>query len=415
MIDTRSDARHGRQLAIVAFEMIRSNPSGSTLIDLVTSLAETVEVTVYSSALARELRGRVRFRRVPVVHRGGLIGRLLTYYVSLLFVIGWDKVFGRWQFDIVHGNDSEVLDADYVTFHNCHADCLDLTFRERLWTPVTGLKAALSNFALLVNFLIRSRLERRNVARAKRIYVLTHRQAELVQRCYGANRAIISIRPNYIQQHIAELIARHTHPREELRVKLGVAEHEIALVFVAQGGWRRKGLDLLLDAIARADHPNLRLIVVGGGGRAEAAYYRLRAESLGVSRAVVWLGHQADVIAPMRASDVFVLPSYYEAFSLVSLEALAVGLPIVMTDVSGAHEVIEDGVNGYIIGRDVTTLANTLTHLASDHCLREAFASASRRRSELFTRDRVVSQMIADYWPEELRVPDVSHAGSVNA
>ena len=400
MTKHRAESLRRPRIAFVAFQMVRSNPSGSTLIDLALALSRSAEITVYSSAIAPELAPIVKYRRIPAPSRGGLIGQLLGYYFMQALVLLWDRLRGHWSYDVVHGNDSEVFGADYLTFHNCHADCLTITFRDHLWEPLTSLKAGASNVALFINFSLRSLIERRNVARARRIYVLTERQRELATARYGAEDAKILVRPNYIQDHITLRIQHTADDRPSLRRRYGLSEGDLAAVFVAQGGWRRKGLDLLFEAAAALRDSPLRLLVVGAGGRAERSRYHRLAERLDLGTMVSWLGHQADVVPAMRAADIFVLPSFYEAFSLVSLEALAVGLPLIMTDVSGAKEVISDGVNGFVVEPTPQAIAAALRTLMADESRRQLFGEQSKVRSAEFTRERRVRELVADYFPE---------------
>ena len=90
-------------------------------------------------------------------------------------------------------------------------------------------------------------------------------------------------------------------------------------------------LDLAIDAVAQTERWNL--LVVGGGHRGE---YMQRAYELGVAERVRFAGLTDDVPAYLAAGDVFILPTEYETFCLVAFEAAAVGLPILVTPVSGS-------------------------------------------------------------------------------
>jgi len=112
---------------------------------------------------------------------------------------------------------------------------------------------------------------------------------------------------------------------------------------------RRKGIEYLLEAMGGLAGHDVRLTVVGTGNH-EAAL-RARATDLGVADRVDFAGHVAhsDLAPVYQHSDVFVLPSLNEGMSNTALEAMACGLPIVMTDTGGARELLEDGENGYVI------------------------------------------------------------------
>jgi glycosyltransferase involved in cell wall biosynthesis len=119
-----------------------------------------------------------------------------------------------------------------------------------------------------------------------------------------------------------------------------------ALVSVARLAYL-KGYDLLLPAIdrLRRTHPGIHLTVIGEGGerpRLEALVRRLD-----LARCVAFPGFSAEPLPAVRAADLFVLPSRYEAFPNAALEALACGTPVVLTDCPGANaQLVRPGFNG---------------------------------------------------------------------
>jgi D-inositol-3-phosphate glycosyltransferase len=114
-----------------------------------------------------------------------------------------------------------------------------------------------------------------------------------------------------------------------------------------------KGLDELFTSLTLLPRlSGVRLTLVGGDGPASAAQRRLvqLAEDLGISEQVVFAGRVIQERLPdyYRSADVVVLPSRYESFGLVTLEALACGTPVVATRTGVAPEIISPGVNGYL-------------------------------------------------------------------
>jgi glycosyltransferase involved in cell wall biosynthesis len=139
----------------------------------------------------------------------------------------------------------------------------------------------------------------------------------------------------------------------------------------------------LLDAFARvsAQAPDARLVLAGDGdlrGALEA-----RSAALGIQGAVQFLGVRHDVPALLAASDVFVLSSLSEAASLTLLEAMACGVPPVVTDVGGNPEIVTDGVNGRLVPRqDAPALAAAIVALLQDVALATQLGTAARRHIE---------------------------------
>jgi glycosyltransferase involved in cell wall biosynthesis len=169
------------------------------------------------------------------------------------------------------------------------------------------------------------------------------------------------------------------------RASHGIAEEELVAVFVGSE-WERKGLEPVIRALALA--PQWRLLVVGGGDRAR---YQALADSLGVGRAVHWLGVTSDVQLAYAMADAFVLASSYETFSLVTFEAAASGLPVLATPVSGVRELIQDGQNGFLISREPEVIAARLQQLADDPGLRTRLGGAARESALGFGWQAMVS------------------------
>ena len=126
--------------------------------------------------------------------------------------------------------------------------------------------------------------------------------------------------------------------RAAMREKMDLPQDASVVVFVGNG-FKRKGLDTLLRALAEPFCADLHAIVVGSDQK-PSAYHR-RAEILGVASRVHWAGIQERPEDYYAAGDLFVLPSLHEAFGNVVLEALASGLPCVVSSRAGASEVLE--------------------------------------------------------------------------
>jgi UDP-glucose:(heptosyl)LPS alpha-1,3-glucosyltransferase len=169
-----------------------------------------------------------------------------------------------------------------------------------------------------------------------------------------------------------------------LRARLGLTADQLVAAFVGSE-WERKGLEPALRALAAA--PGWTLLVAGAGDRAR---YESLAGELGVAERVRFLGVSSDVAVVYAAADAFLLPSRYETFSLVTFEAAASGLAVLAAPVSGVRELIEDGRNGLIIGRDPEQIAARLRELASDPGLRERLGQAARASALAFSTERMV-------------------------
>lgn len=179
---------------------------------------------------------------------------------------------------------------------------------------------------------------------------------------------------------------RTTAPRGELRAELGVEAGAPVAATVAVFR-RQKRLDVLLDAWARVDVPEARLVLVGGRGEEEAV--RARAARPDVADRVHFAGLRQDVDAVWRAADLAVMSSDFEGTPLAALEAMAHGVPVVATEVGGLPDIVEQGVSGLLVPRrDAAALAAAISALLRDPERRRRMGEAARRRADEFSAER---------------------------
>jgi len=146
-----------------------------------------------------------------------------------------------------------------------------------------------------------------------------------------------------------------------------------------------------------ADHPSATFAIAGEGP--DRAALEERAERLGVSEAVAFLG-LVDGPGPLLAgTDVFVNPSWAESFPLSTLEAMQAGLPVVITDVGGAAEAIVEGESGLLVPpRDAPGLAGAISGMLADRERAERIGAAARERvQQRFSVSRMIEGTAAVY------------------
>ncbi len=171
--------------------------------------------------------------------------------------------------------------------------------------------------------------------------------------------------------------------RAVVRAELGV-DDEVVVVglvgrLVAEKGYRE------VFAAARqlkATHPRARFVVAGPAepDKADA----ITADELAAAEAdgVVLLGMREDVERLYPAFDLYVLASYREGFPRSAMEAAAMGLPIVATDIRGCRQVVDEGVTGHLVpARDASMLAAAIGRLVADASAREAMGEAARAKA----------------------------------
>ena len=185
---------------------------------------------------------------------------------------------------------------------------------------------------------------------------------------------------------------REVH-RSTMRQRLAIPQHAPVHLHVG-AGFERKGVFRLIEAFALSRRPDAHLVIVGKD-KAQVRAERL-ASSLGIASRVHFAGAQEDVRPWYGAADAFALVSLYDPFPNAALEAMACGLPVITTPQCGTAELIEEGMNGYVVGAlEIGALADRLARL--DVSAAHEMGRRARKRAEGFSLAAMAEQLLALY------------------
>ena len=179
--------------------------------------------------------------------------------------------------------------------------------------------------------------------------------------------------------------------RAALRAKLGLPAAASLLLFAGDLRSPRKGLDTVLGAMSALPE-GVHLVVAGEARRSP---YPTAARRAGVADRVRFIGFRRDLADVMRACDLFVLPTHYDPFGLVVLEAMACGLPPITTATAGASEVITSGVDGFVIANpdDARAVAAHVRELVDDPTRRRAMGIEASQTARRYEWSRMAAQI----------------------
>lgn len=240
-------------------------------------------------------------------------------------------------------------------------------------------------------------LGRQVVREATRIIGVSRGEVEEMKRYLPVDPAKVRIVPNGFDA------ARYREAPDghAARRRLGVPEGAPLVLFAGRLA-SNKGLHHLVPAFARAaaERPDAVLVLAG-----EDQGWRPRLEAmareLGIAERVRFTGHvpDAEYRETLAAADVLVLPSEWEAFGIVLLEAMACGVPCIATRVGGAPEVVEEGKTGLLVRYgDEAALAGALRELLADPARARAMGAAGRERAmSSFSWDAVAARTLDVY------------------
>nr|WP_225225914.1 glycosyltransferase family 4 protein [Komarekiella delphini-convector] len=188
------------------------------------------------------------------------------------------------------------------------------------------------------------------------------------------------------------------------RQKLGLPENVTLALFAGDIRTPRKNLDTVLHALVKV--PDLHLVVVG---HTEGSPFPQLAVSLGLNERVHFVGYRRDIAEIMRAVDLFVFPSRYEACTLVLLEALASGLPVITATATGGAELVTPECGVVLPDSDDTdALATALLSLVSERILMQQMGQAARSVAEQHSWT-IMAQTYVDLFEELSNAEHRSH------
>ncbi len=235
-----------------------------------------------------------------------------------------------------------------------------------------------------------------DLSRPFRVVAVSNMVKRHLQEYHHIPRQQIHVVPNAIDPRRLN-VSQPGAVRCAFRNKLGLEPRDLVGLFVGHN-FALKGLKPLLAGLAARRQRNRRArpvqLLVCGGGNPEP--YRRLASWLGLADSVHFLGFYPDVNACYWSSDFFVQPTYYDPCSLVVLEALACGLPVITTAQNGASELMTDGREGYVLtAADAEgELIAALDHMAVDDT-RRAMAVQAARLGQQQTFDAHVARLTA--------------------
>ncbi len=296
------------------------------------AFGETGGISRYAWALAVHLRNRAHVVRCFGMTFEGGVG--MADRDSVLRVPPWPhsasmyffnrrvaKLITDSTFDIFH-TQGDVARAMVTTAHSCHKAGMA---RRRLVGEHTG---GPMNFHIADSLRLQIERSLYGGRRYAKIIAVSQGVKEELMEYYAVPGSDCVVVPNGVDLRTFHPALRATRG-STLRKQLGIPDQAHVLIIVANEFYR-KGLGVLLDAVTLLHGVDLYVLVVGDD---DPGPYRRRAGATVSERNVIFAGKVREAGPWYAAADIFVMPTYYEAFSLATLEAAASGIPLLVTRV----------------------------------------------------------------------------------
>jgi D-inositol-3-phosphate glycosyltransferase len=253
--------------------------------------------------------------------------------------------------------------------------------------------------------------ERKVIAEANRLIAATLAEKSQLEFLYGARSLKIAVIPPGVDTSMFYPI-----PKEEAKEIIGIAPKSKMILFVGRIE-PLKGIDTLIRAIAMIQErgelaccPHT-LAIIGGEPdaspeemNAEMARLQDMVEDLKIENLVIFLGKQDQKVLPYyySSAEVVVMPSHYESFGMVALEAMACGTPVVASQVGGLAFLVRDQETGFVVpGNDVNIMAERLVQIIKDKQLQLKLGSQSAAYAKNYDW-KIIAEKIIEVYHQEL-------------
>jgi len=319
----------------------------------------------------------------PIIKKPFWLQLLTTYYFNTKWV---QRIKKEFNIDLIHSSESSFCDV--MVAHSCYRGVIKEANRiskEEFFYP-KYLLYKIRRWLLPKNRAILMLQRRDFESRDRKIIAVSKGVKKEILENYNIPEEKITVIPIGINP---EEFEPNSPKRLEIRRKYNISEDDILLIFCGYE-FKRKGLEYIIKALPLVKG-NVKLVVVG---KDNTKPYKRLAISLGVLDKIVFTGFVPEIKDYYTASDIFVFPTFYEAFSQVMLEAAASGLPILITKVYGAEELITDGINGFFIERNPEDIASKINLLMQNENLRKQIGNNARETAKKYSWEKVAKRTL---------------------
>lgn len=371
------------RLAVVSPFLDKQHGTERRVVEWISHLAGEFEIHVYSQRVEDVDRSQITWHRIPKLPGPHLFNFLWWIAANHLWR-AWDRRVRGLRHDVVFTPGCNCLDADAVSVHIVFAE-----YARKLEEELRVARHSVRSWPRLLHrklyYKLAVFLERRTYARPDiSLILIAKRTAAELERFYGRRRACAVV---YLGlDHQVFNSERRMALREEARSALGLSPDRFAVLLVGNH-WHNKGVPVLLEALEQLRGLPVDLLVVTNEDRAPLLG-AIAEKSL--EGRVHLLPPRKDVEFYYAAADAYAGPSLEDTFALPPAEAMACGLPVIVSAFNGTCEIMTQGVDGLILKdpRDSCALAAMIRRLCEDGEFRERLGQRAAETARQYTWER---------------------------
>jgi glycosyltransferase involved in cell wall biosynthesis len=371
------------RIAVVSPFLDKKHGTERCIVEQVDRLAADYEIHIYSMRVDDLDPGKFILHRIPRLPGPHLLSYLWWFTANQLW--RWrDRRFRGMRFDLVYSPGINCFDADAIAVHIVFA-----AFRRQVESELHLRRNSLRSWPHLIHRRLYYRLIE---ALEGRIYtrqdlplaVVSRKVGEDLAKFYGRTGGLFLVYNGLDLERFEP--TRRERLRDPARRELGLSGEDFAVLLIGND-WKNKGLPCLLEAAGQLRLPSLQILVVGHD---TPAPYESAIRRLGLDGRVRFLPPRPDVEFYYAAADAYAGPSLEDAFALPPAEAMACGLPVIVSRKAGVSEIVTHNVDGLILEDPANSkdLARFLEQLYQDANLRQRLGENAVRAAKECTWER---------------------------
>jgi glycosyltransferase involved in cell wall biosynthesis len=375
--------RQKPKIAVVSPFLDKRHGSERIIVEWLSNLSDEFQIHLYSQQVEDFDRSKFTWHRIPKLPGPHLFNFLWWLAANRLWRY-WDQRFRGLRHDLVFSSGANCLDADAICVHIVFAEYVRQVRPEmnfacnpiREWPRLLHRKLYYGISVFMEN--------RAYKTRETALIVNSRKTAGGLKQFFGRTDRIpivyLGLDHNVFNSAVREKF------RELARCTLEIPRNQFTFILVGND-WRNKGVPVLLNALAELRELRIALLIVTDEDL--SACRRLVTEK-GLDDRVVFLPPRKDIEFYYAAADAYAGPSLQDAYGMPPAEAMACGLPVIVSAAAGVSEIVTNGVDGMILDdpKDASKLATMIRRLYEDQEFRDRLGVKAAETARQYTWER---------------------------
>lgn len=344
-----------KKILVIDLSVKRTSPAGSCVLSELIGLSETYDILLVGTEIEESLKKNITFHQINAPSSPLVLRYIIFSIKAKAFIKGLMKRDEHPY--IIQTTQGQYVNCDISYPHFCHRAYLQKHWKN---SSIKGTRRILRK----LNHLYNAKMEAKAFKNAKVIVTPSKGLSRELIETYPFCKDKVKVIANPVDIEYYRKPADFSLIEREV---LGLSQKDIVISFAALGDFARKGLPELMASLKEntiKDSP-FKILIIGGKPE-EIAQYQKKGAEMGVNDQLVFVGFQKDIRPFLWMSDIFALPSIYEIFPLVCIQAAAAGLPILATEMHGVEEYLKDVKNGWLVERNGKSIGNVLKGVAEN-------------------------------------------------